>query len=537
MYTSARQSQRIRIKVEKEAEVKAAYKAQLAREEIQVKLEGTTSSKPATPGGRGATRTLKALTVSKAASVIHQKTKDTISVNKDSSSKTKGKKRRATDEQENNQDPSTTTESVTAPKPKRKKYNGVSTQQTSGVDIIDKEGAHPAREEEPVKAKRQSVRRKHAEETRKAVGKQAEPAKTKRSSTKRSKAVADVGVKVEEENAVIKQEEGEGIKPDQDDTLDGGQPTRKRQSRTRASTSKGKAKAVDKHSTQETEVTGASEQAPVPINPQDPCSVLPTELWHAILDYLPLSVVANTSIISNTWLTAARAYNGWKIAAEKGGMGAPKTKYKSWMALVCSHSDFVCDRCMAFSNGKVRASHIPLPVRMDDDDSIVWHMCWECRNRYYGLKPESLRAPCNPEDKYTYEAGRKITKGRSMREYALKEEDLARLPREQRRNPHVRSAPPMLLFDEATIQDKALSVHAGWVGVLAAEGNLLKKKRESFKARDDANRVSTRPKKEKPPKEPKPKAPKAPKPPGQQYSRYYDHYSHYHDYHGYDDDY
>ncbi|KAG0018079.1 hypothetical protein BGZ82_000541, partial [Podila clonocystis] len=135
-------------------------------------------------------------------------------------------------------------------------------------------------------------------------------------------------------------------------------------------------------------------------------------------------------------------------------------------------------------------------------------------------------------DKSTYEAGKRVTKGRSMSEYALKEEDLAPLPREQRRNPHVRTAAPMLLFDEATIQDTALAVHAGWVGVQAAADNKLKKKREAFKARDEANRVSTRPKKEKPPKVPKPKAPK---PPRQQYHRHYGYYSHYHDYDDIDD--
>ncbi|KAF8925384.1 hypothetical protein BGZ52_006971 [Haplosporangium bisporale] len=527
MYTPARHSQRIRIKIEKEAEVKVAYEAQLALQETQVKLRGTTPSRPATPARRGASSTLKASTATRAASAIRQKIKDTPLVSKNGSSTIKGKKRRAADEQESNQGPSTAIESVAALTPKRKKYSTNNTQQTSEVDIISKEGPYPAGEEEPVKPKRQNVRRKQAKETGDTVDKEAGPVKTKRASTRRNKVEANVGVKVEEKDAVVKQEEGEGIKSEKDDS-------QKKQRRARATPSQGKVKAADEHNTQETEATGTSEQGPVTVNPQDPCSVFPTELWHAVLDYLPLSVVANTSIISNAWLTAARAYNGWKIAAEKGGMGAPKTKYKSWMALVCSHSYFVCDRCMGFSNGKGRGSHIPLPVKMDDDDSIVWHMCWECRNRYYGLKPEPLRAPCNPEDKNTYEAGRRITKGRSMSGYALKEEDLAPLPREQRRNPHVRSAPPMLLFDEATIQDKAISVHAGWVGVLAAADNLLKKRRESFKARDDANRVSTRPKKEKPLKEPKPKAPKAPKPPVQQNNRYYGHYSYYHDYDGYD---
>ncbi|KAG0325445.1 hypothetical protein BG000_001797, partial [Podila horticola] len=462
---------------------------------------------------------------------------------KGTSSKGKSMKRRAADEQESDQDPSTAN-SVTAPKPKRKKDSRISTQLIPEINI-SKHEVHPSTENGPVKPKpkRPYVRRKKVAENgnesasnAEAVDKEAEPVKTKRAYTKRKKAEVDAGVKVEEEDAVLKQEEGEGIKLDLGNIVDGDKATRKKQPRVRASTSKGKAKADD-YSNQTTETTGTSAMAPVPTNPQDPCSVFPTELWHAVLDYLPLSVVANTSIVSNTWLTAARTYNGWRIAAEKGGMGTPKTKYKSWMALVCSHSDFVCDRCMGFSNGKGRASYIPLPVKMDDDDSVIWHMCWECRNRYYSHNPEPLRAPCDPADTFTYEAGKRITKGRSMGEYALKEEDLAPLPREQRRNPHVRSAPPMQLFDEATIQDKALDIHAGWVGVKAAAGNQLKKKRDSFKARDEANRVCTRPKKEKPPKVPKPKVPK-PKAPvisRRHHHRYYGHYSYYHEYDEFDE--
>ncbi|KAF9278478.1 hypothetical protein BGZ74_003096 [Mortierella antarctica] len=490
MSTPARQSQRIRIKVEKEAEAEAIQDAQLALKEAQDNFKRE----------RGVTDTVETSTPAKASTNHLKKTDITGSKDSSSKGKGKGKKRRYADEQEKYQDPSTA-DAVTAPKPKRKKYSRISTQQSPEINI-NKDEDHLSTENIPVKPKRPYVRRKKVAETEnetaskgKAVDKEAEPVKTKRAYTKRKKGKGDA------------------------------KPT----ARTRASTSKGKAKADD-HSTQTTEATGTSEKAPLPTNPQDPCSVLPTELWHAVLDYLPLSVVANTSIVSNTWLTAARTYNGWRIAAEKGGMGTPKTKYKSWMALVCSHSDFVCDRCMGFSNGKRRGSHIPLPVKMNDDDGNIWHMCWECRNRYYCLNPEPLRAPCDPEDTHTYEAGKRITKGRSMSEYALREEDLDPIPREQRRNPHVRSAAPMLLFDEATIQDTALTIHAGWVGIQAAAGNQLKKKRESFKARDEANRVSTRPKKEKPPKVLKPKVPK---PRLRQYHRYYGHYSHYHDYDDY----
>ncbi|KAF9367367.1 hypothetical protein CPB97_005870 [Podila verticillata] len=248
----------------------------------------------------------------------------------------------------------------------------------------------------------------------------------------------------------------------------------------------------------------------IPVNPHDPCSSFPTELWHAVLDFLPLSVIAATSVVSNTWLTAARTYHGWMTAAEKGKMGSPKIKYKSWMALVCAHSYFVCDRCLDYSTGKGRASRVPLPVEVENNKNpvkSVWHLCWTCRNTYYTLHPEPLRKPCNPNEPDTYDESKRITKGRSLGQYALKDEDLAPLPCRECRNPHVRSAAPMLLYDEVEVQETALDVHAGWVGVTAAAGDRLKKKREAFKKRQENNRVrvSTKPKKVKPPKEPKPR--------------------------------
>ncbi|KAG0016137.1 hypothetical protein BGZ82_001185, partial [Podila clonocystis] len=365
MTTPTRQSQRIRVKVEKESETKSTLDAQLV-------LEGT---KDRLKRERGAE------TSTQAKASTNRRKKTDVTDSKAGSSKSKGKKRPTADEQENDQD--STAHSVTALKPKRKKYSRISTHQTPEIKI-SKDTVHQSKVRNPVKPKRPYVRRKKVAETgnestsnTEADDKEAEPVKTKRVYTKRKKVEGDVGVKIEEEDAVIKQEEGEGIKTEQINIVDIGRPAQKKRPQIRASTSKGKAKADD-HGSQTTEATGTPEKVPVPTNPQDPCSVFPTELWHAVLDYLPLSVVANTSIVCNTWLTAARAYNGWRIAAEKGGMGAPKTKYKSWMALVCSHSDFVCDRCMGFSNGKGRASHIPLPVIMNDDDTIIWHMCWEC---------------------------------------------------------------------------------------------------------------------------------------------------------------
>lgn len=270
---------------------------------------------------------------------------------------------------------------------------------------------------------------------------------------------------------------------------------------------RGKAKARDDDSDEDKD---ASILTLVPINPSDPCSLFPTELWHTVLDHLPLSVIACTSSVSNAWLIGARTYRGWAIAATNGKMGVPKIKYKTFMALVCSKSFFVCDRCFGYSAGNMTHSDIPLPVHVDGDPADTWRLCMPCRRGYYLDHPEPLLSPCDPCDGGTYMPDERITKTRAMALFQLTQDDLARLRCTYHRNPHYRTAAPMRLYDMAEVQKMALAVHAGWVSVIAAECSVLKKKRRAYKARKESDKIRTMPKREKKPKVPN--APAAPIP-------------------------
>ncbi|KAG0201245.1 hypothetical protein BGX28_005894 [Mortierella sp. GBA30] len=107
--------------------------------------------------------------------------------------------------------------------------------------------------------------------------------------------------------------------------------------------------------------------ADIPINCSDPCAVLPTEIWHKILSRLPLSQVAKTSVLSKAWLDGARNWPMWQQICEKNELGCPKLKYKSYMAIVCANSYFICDNCYSHSTGRgayVRPSEIPLKVHV-----------------------------------------------------------------------------------------------------------------------------------------------------------------------------
>ncbi|KAF9427962.1 hypothetical protein BGZ94_003728 [Podila epigama] len=228
---------------------------------------------------------------------------------------------------------------------------------------------------------------------------------------------------------------------------------------------------------------------PKTINKTDPCQVLPMEIWHMILERLPLSLVVRTSVLNNAWLIYARSYKAWSTVIENGKLGHIGRKYRSQMALVASKASyFTCDKCFSYSDGRGRSSYIPLPVKGEEDDDTTWYLCWECRSKYYKVHPEALQGKADrlsPE----YEPTCRLAKTHAINAYALSSEDLGRLDCDYRRNPHYRNAAPMQLFMLKDLQRLALLVHAGWVGVKAATCNKTRSIRELAKARMERDKV------------------------------------------------
>jgi len=257
--------------------------------------------------------------------------------------------------------------------------------------------------------------------------------------------------------------------------------------RAQTKSTKAKGKMVDN-------AVAVAYQPPV-INPSDPCQVLPTELWHQILSLLPLSKVAGLSMVSKTWLDGTRTYPVWKSICEALKLGEPKLKYRSYMAMVCVRSFFICDKCHSSSNGRGNASEIPLPVADKDDDDFVWMLCHACRLEYYDRYPENVREAKVQHDWQM----KRITKTNAQGIYHLSDEDMYGLYFQERRNPHYRNAYPMKLYDRYEVQERALQVHAGWVGVDAFTNGIAKKRSAAFKARQAGlkTKVLKKPQKEK----------------------------------------
>ncbi|KAK3837327.1 MAG: hypothetical protein J3R72DRAFT_449727 [Linnemannia gamsii] len=120
----------------------------------------------------------------------------------------------------------------------------------------------------------------------------------------------------------------------------------------------------------------------VSVAPKDPCLALPIEIWHYILSFLPLSVIAKIAVVSKTWLEGTGSHPFWKKASNKGGLGEPDDVFKSWMSLVCANSYWVCEACLSTSKGETRLSHIPLPIDVSKVRDDTWMLCYGCRLNY-----------------------------------------------------------------------------------------------------------------------------------------------------------
>ncbi|KAF9560149.1 hypothetical protein EC968_006340 [Mortierella alpina] len=116
-----------------------------------------------------------------------------------------------------------------------------------------------------------------------------------------------------------------------------------------------------------------------------------------------------------------------------------------------------------------------------------WNLCHDCRASYYLEYPEEYRR-LPGESEYDWENRRsdRITKTRACSTYHLTEEDIFDLDYREVRNPHHRSWHPMRLYDRYDVQDRALEVHGGWVGVDACTKGIAKARRLACKLRDAA---------------------------------------------------
>ncbi|KAG0264633.1 hypothetical protein BGZ95_003549 [Linnemannia exigua] len=226
--------------------------------------------------------------------------------------------------------------------------------------------------------------------------------------------------------------------------------------------------------------------APPKIDSQDPFASIPVEILQQILSWLPLPEIARVSLVSKAWLDAVHYLSVWKTICEMAGLGEPKKKYRTHMALACANSFWICSRCHSYTNAKSQRADLPLPVKDVDDNGKFHMLCLECRREYYLKHPEPLKKGAyRSEFSWIPKAGSIAPNGISIN-YDLSESQLRELETVGT------SGHGLPLYNRSEVQRLALRVHGGWVGVDAGAENPRRKRASACAARAKAAKTYTR---------------------------------------------
>ncbi|KAG0041912.1 hypothetical protein BGZ83_001160 [Gryganskiella cystojenkinii] len=166
--------------------------------------------------------------------------------------------------------------------------------------------------------------------------------------------------------------------------------------RIRRSSTKKKNAEVNNQAAETTSYDASAEATVVAVmfDTKSPAEEAPFEVWLMVFDYMGApSQVSRLSMVSKKLLYFCLSWPRWKTICKVSGIGVPKHKYKTHLALACSESYYLCDRCYSRSTGTGhwRLAEIPCPVRRTDDHLKIWRLCNACRVEYYDVNPETSR--------------------------------------------------------------------------------------------------------------------------------------------------
>ncbi|KAK3833045.1 MAG: hypothetical protein JOS17DRAFT_741363 [Linnemannia elongata] len=226
--------------------------------------------------------------------------------------------------------------------------------------------------------------------------------------------------------------------------------------------------------------------APPKINPQEPFSSLPVEILQHIISWLPLQEIARASMVSKAWLDAVHCMSVWKIICQEAGLGEPKKKYKTHMALACAQSFWICTRCYSFSNAKTHRADLPLPVKDVEDNNHVHMLCLQCRREYYHNHPAPLKKGVYRQEFAWIPRAGSIAPNGVYINYGLEGSQLDGIEMVGS------SSQGLPLYDRSEVQKRAIHIHGGWVGVNAQATNPRRKRASACAARAKAAKSYTK---------------------------------------------
>lgn len=192
---------------------------------------------------------------------------------------------------------------------------------------------------------------------------------------------------------------------------------------------------------------------------------LPSEILLSVFSYLTPSQLLPLGTVSRRLKNVVDDAPIWEHIWRKCELKKPARKRKTYLAVVVSESQKICEKC--YSKTKANGSNSPISI-FDEDAKINIRMCRDCRCKYYAKYPEPNPEQLTGDGSQSTVNGQTVTKSTAKEIYKLTDMDLEELYVTYVRNPHYRTAAPMHLYDKEDVIRLARQAHGGDVGIKAA---------------------------------------------------------------------
>ncbi|KAI7884121.1 uncharacterized protein EV154DRAFT_522362 [Mucor mucedo] len=198
--------------------------------------------------------------------------------------------------------------------------------------------------------------------------------------------------------------------------------------------------------------------------------LMPHELWHKVISYLPLSQICRLGKVSRKFRGLVTQHSVWRDICQRAGLLSRiphnNTIYET---ILSRYSKYICELCGMYCARKV-GSMVSLPVIIESFDMII-SLCRDCRVQFYQSYPEPERDL--PKRKMIYPISCEWMKCHTlplysaMVEYALAEYELKQLSCAYHGS-SINVAPLVKHYDERDVIVLARKIHGGEIGITRA---------------------------------------------------------------------
>lgn len=198
--------------------------------------------------------------------------------------------------------------------------------------------------------------------------------------------------------------------------------------------------------------------------------LMPHELWHKVISYLPLSQICILGKVSRKFRGLVTRHTMWKDIAKRAGVLSRIPQHSTiYETILNRYSKYICELCGIYCARKI-GSMVSLPVIVESFDMIM-SLCRDCRVCFYQSYPEPDRDL--PKRMMIYPISCEWMKYHTlplysaMVEYALAEYELKQLSCAYHGS-SINVAPLVKHYDERDVIALARKIHGGEIGITRA---------------------------------------------------------------------